>query len=91
MTEKTEWEIVDAPPSASSDPRQTVWHALRAMLGPWWRWKLAATTIVAALTLAFFVALTGAMILVAAATAAVAIGIGRFRRWMRRDRAGVSP
>jgi hypothetical protein len=82
MTEKTEWEVVDTP---SPDTRQTKEHFLKAMLGPWWRWKIASAVIVAGLALVFFAALAGVIVLFVAVGAILSICIAKFRRWLRRD------
>ena len=92
MAEKTEWELVDAPASDSSaeqqrqqQAQQTVWRSMQTLLGPWWRWKLAGTAILAAATLVFFITVTGVAIVLLSATALVALGINKVRQVLRRD------
>lgn len=94
MTEKTEWEIVDAPASSSSSSasssgaseaqRQSLWRTMQVLLGPWWRWKIAGTAILAVLTLVFFITLTGMAIVVLAAGGAIALGVSKVRQWLGR-------
>jgi hypothetical protein len=92
MTEKTEWELVDAPASESAEAQQrqkqaqqqTLWRSMQALLGPWWRWKLAGTAILAAATLAFFITVTGVAIVLLSAAALVALGVNKVRQVLRR-------
>lgn len=93
MAEKTEWELVDAPASDSSSSQeqqrqqqaqQTVWRSMQTLLGPWWRWKLAGTAILAAATLVFFITVTGVAIVLLSATALVALGVNKVRQVLSR-------
>lgn len=104
MQEKTEWELVDEPMRQSGSRWQSqdhtqshtqgapgMKHILQAMLGRWWRWKLMGGGLFAALILATFAMLTGVVALVAAAGAALAIGIGKIRQWTRRHSGALMP
>jgi hypothetical protein len=82
MTEKIEWEVVDTP---SPSARPTIWKLIKALLGPWWRWKVIGAAIIATLALLFFVTITGVIILVGVAGVVISIGIAKARRWLRRD------
>jgi hypothetical protein len=82
MTEKAEWEVVDAPRAAS---RQTLAEAMKARLGPWWRWKLAGAAAVASLAVALLIALTGILILGMGIAAVAVIGIRKLGQWLRRN------
>lgn len=81
MTEKTEWEVVDAdaPPQ---DTRQTLQQLMKNMLGPWWRWKVAGVVIAAGAALMFFLTVTAIFILGVMAAAIISIGIGKVRQWL---------
>ena len=57
---------------------------MQALLGPWWRWKVAGSAALAVLTLIFFVTLTGMVIVVLAAGALIALGVGKLRQWLGR-------
>lgn len=81
MSEKVEWEIVDG---AQPDPPRTPTDTLRAMLGPWWRWKIGAAIVFAGLALLFFVALAGIVVVAVIAFALLSVGIARFRSWLRQ-------
>jgi len=63
----------------------------QAMLGPWWRWKLVGAGLFAALVMVMVAMLTGVVALVAAATAALAIAIGKIRQWTRRQSGALVP
>lgn len=79
MTEKTEWELIDAP---SSDTQSKPGHLLKKLLGPWWRWKLAGAATVASMALVFFATLAGMIILLVLAGTILSFGIGKLRRWL---------
>lgn len=82
MTEKAEWELVDAPlPGA----RPTLREVLKALLGRHWGWKLLGTAIIASLVLALMVMLTGMAVLLVTAGAVLSIGIGKLRQWLGRS------
>ncbi len=88
MTEKTEWEVVDdggqPNESDSSNVRPTTQQLLRAMLGPYWRWKLAGFFILTAITLAILAAFVGVIVLILSAAAIVLFATSRIRRWLQR-------
>lgn len=81
MTEKTEWEIVDAP--AQDAPRQTPPQFLKHMLGPWWRWKIAGLVVAAGAALMFFLTIAAVFILGVMVVAVLSIGVGKVRQWLR--------
>ena len=80
MTEKPEWEVVDAPPQ---DTRQTLQQLLKNMLGPWWRWKIAGLVVAAGAALIFFLTVTAVFVLGVMAVAVVSIGVAKIRQWLR--------
>jgi len=84
MTEKTEWEVVDEE-SQPNDPhaRPTTQQLLRAVLGPYWRWKLAGFFILTGITLAILAAFVGVIVLVLSAAAIVLFATTRIRRWLQ--------
>ena len=82
MTEKAEWELVDAPlPGA----RPTLREVLKALLGRHWGWKLLGTAIIASLVLALMVMLTGMAVLLVTVGAVLSIGIGKLRQLLGRS------
>lgn len=86
MTEKTEWELVDAP---SPGTRPTLRDVLKALLGPHWRWKIAGAAVVASVALALLLTLTGVAALLLVAVAILSIGVGKLRHWLGRGRRAV--
>lgn len=80
MAEKAEWAIVDEPYLA---PQPTLAEAMRAWLGPGWRWKLAATAAVACLLVAFVITLTSILILVLLIATVTVLGLRKLRSWLQ--------
>lgn len=86
MNDKPEWEVVDAEPADERrglPPPLTPQQALRAMLGPWWRWKLAGLFVLGAVALVFVAAVAGILVVTAIALALVAFAVMRVRAWWR--------
>jgi hypothetical protein len=81
MTERVEWEVVDAP-SARSGKRQAAGEAMRMMLGRGWKWKIAGTAIVSLVTLALFATLTGALVLLFTAGTLITVAVRKMKQWL---------
>lgn len=88
MNDKVEWEVVDEaeqarrgnrPPPRPPSPQE----ALKAMLGPWWRWKLAAIFVLGGLALVFVAAVAGVLVVTGIAFALVMFAVLRVRNWLR--------
>jgi len=90
MTGRVEWEIVDEP-SRNQGTRGTAREAMRAMLGRWWKWKIAGTAFVSVLTLAFFATLTGALVLLFAAGTLLTVAVRKVKQWLAGGRRTTSP
>jgi hypothetical protein len=91
MIEKTEWEIVDVPHAENRhapDGRKSLLQMMQALLGPWWRWKLAALVTLAVLALVFFVAAIGVLLIVGTGAALLGLGAGKLRQWWLQHKAG---
>lgn len=84
MTEKIEWEVLDAP---SSETRLTLRQLIKKLLGPWWRWKVAGAAAIASLTVVFVAALMGMIALVIFVGAILSLVIGKIRQWLHRGSA----
>jgi hypothetical protein len=82
MTEYAEWDVADAPRTAS---RQTLAEVMKARLGPWWRWKLAGAAVVASLAVPLLIMLNGILILGMGIATVAIIGIRKLGQWLRRD------
>ncbi|QAU33467.1 hypothetical protein [Janthinobacterium sp. 17J80-10] len=104
MQEKTDWELVDETSSATGSQWRSqagapgeagtapgIKQLLRAMMGPWWRWKILGAALFTTLAVVMLAMLTGVFALVAAAGAVVAIGIGKLRQWTRRHNGALAP
>lgn len=88
MTEKTEWEVVDAPaPGARSHGAGfRLPQLLREILGPHWKWKIAGAAVVAGLALGLVLAIAGVAIVTLTAVALVSFAIAKLRQWLRGKR-----
>jgi hypothetical protein len=86
MPEKTEWEVIDdgAQSDARPNMQPTPQQLLRAMLGPYWRWKIAGFFILAGVVLALLIAFVGAVALTMAAAGFVLFATATIRRWLHR-------
>lgn len=80
MTEKTEWEVIDAPAPAA---RETLRQLLARLLGPWWRWKVVGGLTLAGVALAALAALAGIVVIFMAAAALVSIAVAKTMHWLR--------
>ncbi len=89
MSNKVEWELVDAPASRTS---QSAPHFLKALLGPWWKWKAGAAAIVTAAVLLLLATVAGIVMLGLVAVALLSLAVHRVRVWLdSARRAGSSP
>lgn len=83
MTDKTEWEVVDAPSEAAP---QSPTHLLKSLLGPWWRWKIGAVAVIAAATLTVFAMVALSVLIVMAIATSIFLGIRLLLHWLHGDR-----
>lgn len=83
MTEKPEWELLDAPPQGA---RPKLRDILKALLGPHWRWKMFGAALVASLALTLMLMLAGVAVVLIVAGTLLSFGIGKLRRWLGRER-----
>lgn len=90
MTERVEWEVVDAP-TPGRGKRHGAGEAMRAMLGRGWKWKIAGTAIVSVLTLAFFATLTGALVLLFTAGTLLSVAVRKLKQWLFAGKRETSP
>jgi hypothetical protein len=90
MSEKMEWEVVDAPMPEAPLPnaRPTLTQLMQALLGRWWRWKLFGVALAVSLLLAVLVSLASIAMLVVSVAALLSFAIGKFRQSLRRAHAG---
>jgi hypothetical protein len=100
MTEKVEWEVVDAPEAVNArhqrranhahHARRATGEAMHAMLGRWWKWKIAGTAVVTVVTLALFATLTGALVLLFVAGTLLSVGVRKLKQWLGAGRSGTT-
>ncbi len=83
MSEKAEWEVVDAP---IPDTRQTGAHWMEATLGRYWKLKVAGMVIAGIAVLVFVVMLTGVVIVLMAGVALLSIAIAKLRKFLHANR-----
>lgn len=88
MTEKTDWEVVDAP---SPNTRPPLRQLMKKLLGRWWRWKLGGAAVLAGLAVAFFAAVIGVIVVVMIVGVILSLGVNKIRRWLHHGRASTHP
>lgn len=88
--EQTEWEVVEgAGPGAS--PKATRAAMMRAMLGPWWRWKIAGLVAVGCIILALVAALASVFFVVGVAVVLVSLVVAKVRQMLRQHGNSITP
>ena len=88
--EHAEWEVVEnvgpkAPPGAN---RATM---MRALLGRWWRWKIAGVVLVGCAVLALVAALAGLLFVVGVAVVLVSLVVAKVRQMLRQHGSSITP
>lgn len=101
MSEKVEWEIVDDAPrrnsgawqsaSGPTGPNAAYGHPLQALLGRWWRWKVAGVALVAVCLLTLVAIFAGVFVLAAAAGVLLSLAVAKARRLFGRPGGTVAP
>jgi hypothetical protein len=88
--EQTEWEVVESTgPEAS--PKATRAAMMRAMLGPWWRWKIAGLVTAGCIILALVAALASVFFVVGVAVLLVSLVVAKVRQMLRQHGNSVTP
>lgn len=65
------------------DPRRAAQAATAAMLGPWWKWKLAGVAVLALVVFAIIATMIGVVAVSLVALAIVGAGTRKLLQWMR--------
>jgi Flp pilus assembly protein TadB len=100
MNQKVEWEIVDeASPRRrqeyasrqSAQDAGAMRHPLQALLGPWWRWKIAGMAIAAIAMLVLLAIFAGVFVLVAATGVLLSVAVAKARRLFGRSDGSITP
>ena len=81
--EQAEWEVVDTI-GPQAPPQATRAAIMRAMLGPWWRWKIAGAILVLCTILALVFALAGVLFVVGLAVVLVSLVVAKVRQLLRQ-------
>jgi hypothetical protein len=87
MIERPEWELVDPAPAQAHKPS----HALEALLGPHWRWKVAGLAVLATGLVVFFLTIVSALALIVVSGGLLSLAIGKVMYWMRDKRVSTLP
>ncbi|WP_158597970.1 hypothetical protein [Noviherbaspirillum saxi] len=80
MPEYTEWEIVDNP-SAQTEPK-SLREMMQAMLGRWWRWKIAGAGALGIAAISLFLMFAGIVIVVMSVAGLLVFAAAKVLRWM---------
>ncbi len=88
--EQTEWEVVEGiGPKASTKTSRAA--MMRAMLGPWWRWKIAGLVTAGCIILALVAALASVFFVVGVAVLLVSLVVAKVRQMLRQHGNSVTP
>jgi len=85
---QAEWEVVevaDAAGAQQAPPRVSRAAMLRAVLGPWWRWKIALLMLSLAIIAAFIFAMTGVLFVVGAVVVMISLVVAKVRQLLRQS------
>ena len=82
QAEQTDWEVVDTV-GPQQPPRASRAATMRALLGPWWRWKLAGFVLTLAVIAAIVFAMAGVMVVIGMAALLVTVVIAKVRQLLR--------
>ena len=83
--EQAEWEVVDTAGPQQPPPKASRAAMMRAILGPWWRWKIAAVMVSLAVIAAFVFAMAGVMFVVGVVIVLVSLVIAKVRQLLRQS------
>ena len=83
--EQAEWEVVDTVGPQQAPPKVGRAALLRTMLGPWWRWKIAALMLSLAVTAAFVFAMAGVMFVIGVVVVLLSLVVAKVRQLLRQS------
>lgn len=81
----SEWEIVDTAGPRQAPPRGNRATMMRAMLGPWWRWKIVGATVVFCAIVALVFAMAGVLFVVGVVVVLVSLVVAKIRQLLRQS------
>ena len=84
---QAEWEVVDTagPQPQPPPPKASRTAMLRAVLGPWWRWKIAALMVSLLVIAAFVFAMAGVMFVAGVVIVLVSLVVAKVRQLLRQS------
>ena len=85
QAEQAEWEVVDTAGPQQAPPKASRAATLRALLGPWWRWKIAALMLAFAVIAAIVFAMAGVMLVVGVVVVLVSLVVAKVRQMLRHN------
>lgn len=88
--EQTEWEVVEGV-GEQAPPRASRAAMMRALLGPWWRWKIAGLVTVGCIILALVAALASVFFVVGVAVVLVSLVVAKVRQMLRQHGSSITP
>ena len=83
--EQAEWEVVDPVGPRQASAKASRAATLRSLLGPWWRWKVAALVFSVAVIAVFIFAMAGVMLVVGVAVVLVSLVVAKVRQMLRQS------
>ena len=87
--EQTEWEVVDTVGPQTS-PKATRAAMMRAIFGPWWRWKMVGVVLLLCAFLALVFAMAGILFVVGIAVVLVSLIVAKVRQLLRNSSRSVT-
>ncbi len=87
--EQTEWEVVDTV-GPQTPPKATRAAMMRAMFGPWWRWKMVGVVLLLCAFLALVFAMAGILFVVGIAVVLVSLIVAKVRQLLRNSSRSVT-
>lgn len=88
-SEQAEWEVVDTGGPQQHGQRQAPGAGraatMRAMLGPWWRWKIAGATMVLCAVVALVFAMAGVLFVIGVVVVLGSLVVAKVRQWLRQS------
>ena len=83
QAEQADWEVVDTVGPQQAPPRASRAATMRALLGPWWRWKVAGCILAFAVIAALVFAMAGVLVVIGMAAVMVSLVIAKVRQLLR--------
>ena len=82
---QAEWEVIEPFGPQQGPPKISRAAMLRAILGPWWRWKIAILILALAVLAAFVFAMAGVMFVVGVVVVVVSLVVAKVRQMLRQS------